>query len=233
MKFSFFITNFSIVSTIFITVISSNTNANTLRTTWYRIEANKTPTGYMAKTLSFDKDKFKIKSTIYNYEGQDFRIHEITSFADKTLKPLSYEHVIKRTKDSKDNIVIKAEFNNNILSKTKTLDNQTFFRQDVIPQNTILKDFLYLVSINDEISNNQIKTYNVLDNSFYKMEPKIDPVVLEEKKIYKSQNIVLLKTSFGYTQIDKLGKIIFESNFNRNISLARDMRALRNYLMRL
>lgn len=198
-----------------------------LRTVWYKIKTNKSSTGYMSKTLSFNEGKFQIKSKIYNYDSQGFRIHETTAVSDKMFKPLSYEHTIKRSKNSKDNIVIKATFQDNVLSKTKTVDNQTFTRQDIIPQNTVLKDFLYLVLLNDNLNPNQTKVYNVLDNGREGIIPKIDPVFLNKKQVYSST--VLFKTSFGYTSVDKLGKIIFESNYDKTLALVRDMEALRNY----
>ena len=207
--------------------LSVKVHANVLRVNWYKIKTNKSATGYMSKTLAFSGDKFKIETKIYNYDKEGYRIHEIVSVSDKTFNPIYYEHIIKRSKNPEENITIKTTFQDNVLTKTKTTVAQTFTRQDIIPPNTILKDFLYLVLLNDDLKP-KIKAYNVLDNHNEAMLPKIEHISLEEKQADNSQRITF-KTSFGYTQMDKLGKIIFESNFNQSLSLVRDMEALRNY----
>ncbi len=223
MKCLLYITNFSIVFLITL-VISSKTNGSIIRTSWYKIESNKKFDGYMAKSLSFKNNRFEIKNIVYDYKGSAVSTYELTSVSDKLFNPIYYEYKIKEAGASEYSTNIRAEFYNNILSKTKITNNQTFTRQDVIPENTILKEFLYMVLINDNLPAKKSKTYNVLDETFDSMIPYIRPISLKTRELYNANagQITLLKTSYGYTQIDKLGKVIFESEFNRSIRLIRN-----------
>ena len=212
MKLNLLVLNFGIVFFICSTSYSEPTN---LQEDWYKIDSPN-EFGYLSKKLYFNEGNFKIKKTIYLYNNSVK--HEIISISDKLFRPVYFRHIFS---NSNNKVKIEGRFFDNVLTTIKSEKGEVTSRQDFIPRNVILKEFVYLVMSNQDLNLNMKKTFNVLDEAQLDIKPLISPITLETLKFYhlSDKKIVLLKTLDGYTQIDMFGKIYYESFDDKKIVL--------------